>query len=103
MDSNLLTHCANGGATTSEQRGAISIDADKCERNGPVNATKFGNYRSQQVSEHKKTDSRVRLKKVAKLARRVAASACSFMKPTIGTSEVSASWTTAGIRPFNFA
>src|SRR5207253_7239107 len=39
---------------------------------------------------------RVRLKNVAKPVRRVASSATSFMKPTIRTSELSASWMTAG-------
>ena len=45
---------------------------------------------------------RVRLKKVAKPVRRVSASASSFMKPTIRTSDVSASWMTAGISPSSF-
>src|SRR5262249_31082952 len=40
---------------------------------------------------------RVRLKNVAKPVLRVRASASSFMKPTIRTSDVSASWITAGI------
>jgi len=36
------------------------------------------------------------------VARRVSASATSFMKPTIRTSDVSASWMTAGISPSSF-
>jgi hypothetical protein len=45
---------------------------------------------------------RVRLKKVAKPLSRVRANASSFMKPTISTSFVSASWMTAAISPFSF-
>lgn len=45
---------------------------------------------------------RVRLKNVAKPVRRVCSQASSFMKPTIRTSRVSASWTTAGTRPCSF-
>ena len=45
---------------------------------------------------------RVRLKKVAKPVSLVSASASSFMKPTIRTSALSASWITAGINPSSF-
>jgi hypothetical protein len=45
---------------------------------------------------------RERLKKVAKPLSRVRANASSFMKPTIRTSPLVASWATAGIKPPSF-
>ena len=45
---------------------------------------------------------RDRLKKVTKPVSRVRASASAFMKPTISTSLLSSSCTTAGIKPSSF-
>src|SRR5687767_6985573 len=55
-----------------------------------------------EVSPFVQSRPRVRLKKVAKPVARVRASASSFMKPTISTSPLRSSWTTAGMSPSSF-